>query len=120
LNLQKRLYSIVKEFSKNLQIIVEESLKVARLVVIIKILKTVDLNEKRSFNFNKKIEEYNKTIDDVIRLFKTKEVCQKKVVILIDPNHFSDGLLDDGIHINKEMHDYLTNQILSVVEVNKC
>ena len=77
-------------------------------IFILKILQTNKRNIGRSHNFDINIQKYNDVIEKVSREFR----LSTKV---IDPNFFYDGLLKDGIHINKGMHKYISDQVLQSI-----
>jgi hypothetical protein len=89
-------------YLNSLEKFINQTRNIAKQIIFIKIKKTNEYNEKRSYQFNKKIEQYNQIID---------LLSSKYEITVIDPNEFKNGLLNDGIHINCQMHHYLANQI---------
>jgi lysophospholipase L1-like esterase len=100
---RKITYVNEREFEENIIKIIETAKSISKQIIIIKILNTLERNDKRSYNFNKNIQKYNKILE---------KIANKYNIELIDPNSFGkNGLLKDGIHINKQMHQYLFNKI---------
>jgi hypothetical protein len=74
-------------------------------IFLLKILQTNRKNIKRSYNFDINIQKYNDVIEKVSCEFRSS-------MKVIDPNFYYEGLLKDGIHINRGMHGYISDQIL--------
>ncbi len=93
-------------FKKNLLKIIER-IGSDRKIIFINIKECKKLDEK-SFSFNKQIRDYNNIIS---------EFSKKSNVNLIDVNHLNITypLLDDNIHISKEMHLCLHDKILDLI-----
>jgi lysophospholipase L1-like esterase len=92
------------KFEKNIIKLIETAKNFSKKIIIIKILNTLEENDKRSYNFNNNIQKYNKILEKISNKYNYIEI--------IDPNLFGKkGLLNDGIHINKQMHQYLFNKI---------
>lgn len=95
-----------KSYIFNIEQIINRVNENVHKIIIIKINKTNDINNLKSFNFDKKIEEYNILLDSLYNKLKNKISIE-----IIDPNNCPDGLLIDGIHINKKMHEFLYKEI---------
>ena len=84
-------------------------------IIIINIADTNENNKQRSFGFEKNINSYNKVISDLALKYKNS-------VHLIDMHKIVHEnkiyLLEDGIHISKELHKILAELISE--EINKC
>lgn len=101
-------YVTAEDFEINLTSIVEH-IGIEKKIVLIKILDTNNLNKRKSFNFDKNIEIYNKVIEKVALQYR----CT-----LIDPNllNCKNKLLPDGIHITPKLHLCLTNEIVKKLQ----
>ena len=93
-----------KDFEKNLKKIINHIAK-NKKIILIKILDTDDNIKERSFNIASNINTYNEIIEQVALEYE----CD-----LIDPNLLfcTNKLLEDGIHINLDMHTCLTSEII--------
>jgi len=106
---RKITYVNEKEFEENLIKIIETAKDFVEKIIIIKILNTSEENNKRSYGFYNNILNYNKIIEKI----SNKYDCIK----IIDPNLFEKkGLLSDGIHINKDLHQFLFEEILKILK----
>jgi hypothetical protein len=80
-------------------------------VIIVNIANTNEVNKRRSFGFEKNIFDYNNIIH---RLISTNSKC-----FLIDLYTYSklnsNILLNDGIHINKNAHEIIADDIVRIV-----
>lgn len=105
---RKITYVNSKKFQENLDFILKYLRN--KKVILINILDTNELNIERSFGFDTNIKNYNKIIES----FKKNEN-----ITLIDSNSLpcSKKLIEDGIHISKEMHKCLAEKIL--LELNE-
>lgn len=100
-------YVNLKSYESNLEKLINRSKKIVEKIIIIKIKNTTNENDSRSFNFNKKIDKYNNVLDKLSKKYDG--------IFLIDPNNFEDGLLNDGIHINKNMHKYIASEVQKIL-----
>lgn len=80
-------------------------------VIIVNIANTNEANKRRSFGFEKNIIDYNNIIH---RLISTNSKC-----FLIDLYTYSklnsNIILNDGIHINKNAHEIIADDIVRIV-----
>ena len=104
--MRKISYVNAVNYRVNLSKIIKEIQSENRKIILIKILDTNSSNLQRSFGFQENIEKYNMIIDDIAIAFDLD---------ILDPNLCNNGLLPDGIHINKKMHDYIAKKIIGLV-----
>ncbi|MCX8059002.1 MAG: SGNH/GDSL hydrolase family protein [Spirochaetes bacterium] len=111
--LRKIHYVEINKYYENLKKIIQYSKENVKdiKIILIKILNTNEKNEKKSYMFNCTINNYNKVID------KIKEEDDNIKVIDLQ-NLDKNLLLDDGIHLNKEGHLALYNEIINIIFEN--
>lgn len=101
---RKKTYVGSNEFKLNLELIAKEAKDICQNIIFINIANTNEVNEKKSFDFKRNISLYNQIIVEVSSKFDAE---------LIDVNLIKDNcLLEDGIHINKKMHNFLSKEII--------
>ena len=95
------------DYRRNLSKIIKDIQSENRKIILIKILDTNSSNLLRSFGFSENIKKYNEIIDDIAIALDLDT---------LDPNLCNDGLLSDGIHINKKMHEYIAMKVSNLIE----
>ena len=104
--LNNKTYVKKNKFKENIGKIVDISDRIGMQLFFIEILITNEENNKRSYNFNKNIMEYNAIIE---------MSAMSKHVSLIKYDPKNNYLLNDGIHINKKGNKFLANKINELV-----
>lgn len=105
--LRKITYVSRVNFKKNMNTIIKHAVEKNCQIILCTIPETNKTNIERSFNFKENIEMYNETI---------KKISNKYNLSLVETQKCSDGLLEDGIHITKNMHHFIFQEIHKVLK----
>lgn len=102
--LRRIVYVKPGDFKNNITKLIKNSLGLdpKMKIVFIKIMEDKKELNKKSFNIDTNIRDYNTIIESV---------CDEYGIETIDPNICPNGLLNDGIHINKFAHKYIANEL---------
>jgi lysophospholipase L1-like esterase len=89
-------------------------LRTIKKVILVNIASTNNINMERSYGFENNINHYN---DIIKRLISTNSKCYLIDLFSYTVND-SSLLVDDGIHITKEAHCILANDIVRIINDN--
>ncbi len=102
-----KTYISKKDFKEKYGFILREVKKTAnpKKVFLINIADTSEKNKKKSYNFEKNILEYNKILESLAS--ENKYFCEL-VDLFSATRDNKELMLEDGIHLSKEGHDFLS------------
>lgn len=102
----KKKYVSINEYQKNIELFEGLSKKNNINLIFIEIIKTNEINEKKSYRFKESIELYNSA------LLKACQVYKRPLVRYNYPNNY---LLEDGIHLNKIGSKYIADRVVEII-----
>jgi len=106
-----KVYVSKQQYEINLNKFIQLSVEFNITPIFIEILQTSKDNNKKSFNFQKNINQYNEIL---------KRITQENKINIIKYKIPNTYLLDDGIHITKEANLYIAEQIQIMIENDLC
>ena len=103
-----KTYVTQSEFKKNLKKIAYTIINCRAKPILVEITQTNEINQTRSFNFEKNIRDYNQII---------KEIATSLNATIISLNDLQDSILiEDGIHLNKKGHQILADRLVNSIK----
>ena len=101
------------DFNDNFELLIQTILKQTdvKKIALINIADTNNGNKYRSYGFENNIINYNQVISTLQKKFKSKV----ELIDLFSLSKNNNIILDDGIHISREAHIIIANEIEKVL-----
>ena len=108
-----KTYVSLDDFNDNFELLIQTILKQTdvKKIALINIADTNNGNKYRSYGFENNIINYNQVISTLQKKFKSKV----ELIDLFSLSKNNNIILDDGIHITREAHIIIANEIEKVL-----
>lgn len=101
------------DFRKSLENVLQKSKSIGMKTIIVNIIRPPDELERRSPNFQKNADSYNKIIQDMAENYEATLIDLDR---WIHKNGGHDKLTSDGMHINEAGHAFMNEQLIEAIQ----